>query len=130
VSARAARNAADEAELRLIFRLVDQDHSGYIDAAELLALGKAINPKFTQQKCRALISKMDTSHDGQVSESEFVTLVSNFISPLPSVQREAGMKAMRVAARRVAHVLAKTPNSSEKRAQRSPSQLHRSKVSG
>ena len=40
-----------EEELRNIFALADQDCSGFIDANELLALGKAVNPSFTRQKC-------------------------------------------------------------------------------
>ena len=51
--------------LRLI--LVDTDSSGFIDADELLELGKAVNPKFTPEKCRALLDRMDSNHDGTVT---------------------------------------------------------------
>ena len=94
----ACQHSASEAELKLIFKLVDTDHSGYMSADELLALGKAINPRFSEKKCLGLMDKMDTSRDGHVSESEFVALVSNIIADLPAASQEAGMKAMRVAA--------------------------------
>ena len=54
----AEAKASIEAELREIFRLADQDRSGFIDADELLALGQAVNPSFTAQKCRDLIERV------------------------------------------------------------------------
>ena len=75
-SAAAAKRAAEEAELCEIFRLADADRSGYIDEAELLDLGRAVNASFTPQKCRALLGRMDTSRDGQVSN-----LLWNLLEP-------------------------------------------------
>ena len=61
--------------------------------AELLALGKAINPKFTVEKCQQLMKQMDTNHDGKVSVEEFVELVG-----LWDGRSEAYIKRMRGAA--------------------------------
>ena len=82
--------ASTEAELREIFRLADQDRSGFIDGDELLALGQAVNPAFTQQKCRDLIDRMDSNHDGKVSGDEFVEVVQKAMEGLlegPAVAR-------------------------------------------
>ena len=88
----------NEAELFEIFHLADTDCSGYIDQLELLDLGKAVNPNFTTEKCRVLLKKMDTSHDGKVSPREFIMLVSNFMEGLTAPQRDKGLSAMRTAA--------------------------------
>ena len=88
----------DNSELREIFGLADTECSGYIDEAELLTLGRAVNPHFTGEKCHVLLKEMDTSHDGKVSSREFVTLVGGFMEDLPSEQKEQGMRAMRAVA--------------------------------
>merc|ERR1712022_24276 len=41
--------------LREIFDLADVDRSGFLEADELLLLGQATNPKFTEQKCKSLM---------------------------------------------------------------------------
>ena len=87
--------ARTEAELREIFRLTDQDRSGFIDPDELLALGQAVNPGFTQQKCRDLIDRMDSNHDGKVSPDEFVEVVQKAMEGLSESARQKGMKAVR-----------------------------------
>ena len=87
-----------DAELREIFRMADQDHSGFVDDDELLALGQAVNPSFTPQKCRDLIDRMDTSRDGKVSPDEFVELVQKVMEGLSEPAKQKGMRAMRAAA--------------------------------
>ena len=94
--------AANEAELRKIFQLADINHSGYIDEAELLGFGKAVNPTFTAEHCRMLLKKMDTSRDGQVSPSEFIVWASNILDGQPTSYLEGAINSMRVAAERLA----------------------------
>ena len=93
----AVAKARTEAELRRIFRLADQDRSGFIDADELLALCQAANPSFTQQKCHDLIDCMDSNHDGKMSPDEFVEVVLKAMEGLSAAAQQKGMKAMRAA---------------------------------
>ena len=63
--AAAARRKAEG--LREIFSVADSGRSGYIDEVQLADLAKAAAPEFTSEKCRALLSELDTSSNGQVS---------------------------------------------------------------
>merc|ERR1711998_304439 len=64
--------------LREIFDLADVDRSGFLDADELLLLGQATNPKFTEQKCKSLMKEMDTSKDQKVDVHEFLQFANHF----------------------------------------------------
>ena len=56
-------------ELRAIFDMADVDCSGFIDANELLALGRAVNPSFSPKQCRDLLGRMDSNHDSKVQST-------------------------------------------------------------
>ena len=75
----AARLTRDMDELRSIFRQADVDGSDFLDFDELLALGRAVNAKFTPDLCMALLKVLDTDHDSKVSEQEFVVLVRDYL---------------------------------------------------
>ena len=98
----AEAKARTEAELREIFHMADQDCNGFIGAEELLALGQAVDRNFTQQKCRDLIHRMDSNHDGKVSPDEFVELVCKVMEGLSEVSKKKMRAKYRAAAERIA----------------------------
>merc|ERR1711871_711189 len=96
-----AENQAKHAEvkkeqdvaLRQIFELADVDRSGFLDASELLILGQATNPGFTEQRCRSMMKKMDSNHDQKVDVLEFI----HFANRVDTLDAK-GIKRMRDAA--------------------------------
>ena len=109
----ASTAAREKDELRSIFRLADVDASGFLDFDELLALGRAVNAKFTPDQCLALLKILDTNHDNKVSEEEFLGLVQDYLK-FPKGARETGMLAMKVVAE---HVAKKAQGSPDKHAE-------------
>merc|ERR1711998_321290 len=87
-----ARKEQDIA-LRQIFELADVDQSGFLDASELLVLGQATNPKFTEQRCQSMMKQMDSNHDQKVDVLEFIQFANN-VDKLSTT----GIKRMRDAA--------------------------------
>ena len=62
----------------------------------LYNLGQAVNPKFTEQRCKELLDRMDSSQLGQVSVDDFLDLVSKF-----NGRSDSAIRAMHDAAERI-----------------------------
>jgi tellurite resistance protein len=77
------------AALRGVFRKFDLDRGGYVEAQELMVLGKARRTlgqksgEWNEEKNTKLIKRMDTNGDGQISENEFIEFFSNALPLLP-----------------------------------------------
>ncbi|KAL3929563.1 MAG: hypothetical protein SGPRY_001909 [Prymnesium sp.] len=61
----------DETKVRLAFRALDIDDSGYIELSELVHFGAAVGAGWTPAACEKLLGCMDTSGDRKISMSEF-----------------------------------------------------------
>ena len=57
---------------RVIFEIIDKDHSEYLDKKELQNLFKKIGTKVSKETAKALFSEYDLNGDGQVSFDEFI----------------------------------------------------------
>lgn len=72
------RDAVRQGLLRDVHTKMDQDNSGYIEPKELLLLGQARRKlghkagEWTEEKNKALVTKMDTDGDGKITADEFV----------------------------------------------------------
>ena len=67
----------DPEQISAAFDAIDLDDSGQIDFDELLAFGHAIGmSEWTPQACEALLGRIDTDGDRQISRDEFAQFVA------------------------------------------------------
>lgn len=59
------------AQLMSIFKSLDKDHSGFIDANELLLAGKELGVNLTKEEAEATLKKIDKNGDNVISFEEF-----------------------------------------------------------
>jgi len=62
-------------KIKEVFAAWDNDNSGGIEFEELASVMKALNPDFTDRKCRLLFEAADTNHDGIITFDEFFVFV-------------------------------------------------------
>ena len=63
-------------ELRKLFKQIDTDGNGYLDAAEIQAALSTHGVDVGMSMASALISTVDINNDGVMSEDEFMALAS------------------------------------------------------
>jgi len=61
----------EEARLRSVFEELDADSSGRLDASELSLALRKLGYRMSPAQCKALLGKVDTDNDGQVTFTEF-----------------------------------------------------------
>ena len=61
----------NESFCRVIFDIIDRDHSSYLDLNELKHLTKRIGVTISSEMNKALFSEYDVNHDGKISFEEF-----------------------------------------------------------
>lgn len=64
-----------ETELRLVFRLFDQDGDGHITAEELLRVLRSLDPRYEREQVEAMLAAADQNADDQITYDEFRTLM-------------------------------------------------------
>ena len=70
-------DAVTEATLDALFDVIDTDHSGALDANELLAILLKMGVSgLDEEACNALIREVDSNGDGEVQREEFAALVT------------------------------------------------------
>ena len=61
------------ADLREIFRLIDQDGSGYLSFEEFIPIVRCLNVTASDAEVVALVKRADSDGDGQISFEEFIS---------------------------------------------------------
>ena len=69
-------SAADIAEFREIFNLVDTDGSGAISTEELAQLVESVGMKLSQQELAEMVNELDEDQSGEVEFEEFIAILS------------------------------------------------------
>lgn len=59
------------AQLMKVFKAMDKDKSGFLDAEELIIAAKELNKDLTKQEADEIVAKIDTNGDGKISFHEF-----------------------------------------------------------
>jgi len=83
----ACDKAKAQAEIKAAFELVDKDHSGYIDAAEVKNVlvqyykskGKPCDGTKIDSECAAFVKDLDTDSDNKVSLKEFTDFIMQLV---------------------------------------------------
>eukprot|EP00316_Scyphosphaera_apsteinii_P002097 CAMPEP_0119324314 /NCGR_PEP_ID=MMETSP1333-20130426/62826_1 /TAXON_ID=418940 /ORGANISM="Scyphosphaera apsteinii, Strain RCC1455" /LENGTH=287 /DNA_ID=CAMNT_0007331993 /DNA_START=68 /DNA_END=931 /DNA_ORIENTATION=+ len=74
---RALVEPISEETIRKAFRAIDLDDSGQIDLAELLHFGATTSEGWSRATCEAILGRIDTDGDSNVSLEEFTAFVSD-----------------------------------------------------
>lgn len=67
----------DEDRLKVVFRFMDTDESGYIDPSDILKLFKRFGRSLKPEKIQRMIMECDFDSDGRVSFDEFVRTMNS-----------------------------------------------------
>jgi Ca2+-binding EF-hand superfamily protein len=67
---------ADVTEYKATFELIDSDDDGFISAAELVRLLRALGEEVTEEQAEQVVRGADTSADGLISLEEFAAYMS------------------------------------------------------
>ena len=70
MSAKVYRKYSED-DLRLAFRQLDQDNSGYIQAKELEAVLQRMGRRLSKAEIDSMVKTLDTTGDGKISFEEF-----------------------------------------------------------
>lgn len=63
-------------EIRKAFALFDDDKTGKISIKNLRRVARELGEGMTDDELQAMIDEFDTDHDGQISESEFLSIMN------------------------------------------------------
>ncbi|KAJ2787235.1 Calcium-binding component of the spindle pole body (SPB) half-bridge [Coemansia interrupta] len=62
-------------EYKKAFKLIDEDGTGFISAANLRRIARELGESISEEEINAMIEEFDTSGDGKIKESEFVSIM-------------------------------------------------------
>ncbi len=74
---RANSYTAHGSDLRLLFKKMDKDGSGFIDTQELLAVVRKLLPNVTDEAINSLMSAVDLDGSGTIDEQEFIEFIGD-----------------------------------------------------
>jgi calmodulin len=63
-------------DLREAFRIFDKDHSGYIEAKEIIAVTTTLGQALSRDELEQFMSEADLDGDGRLNYEEFVKIMT------------------------------------------------------
>ncbi|KAK3240640.1 hypothetical protein CYMTET_49535 [Cymbomonas tetramitiformis] len=80
-----------EARLRVVFKHLDFNNSGFLEMPELENMGRSFNPRVDRENAKCMMIWMDKNHDQRVSMDEFVETMTELAKDFSEAETLTGL---------------------------------------